>query len=253
VAPLPEFNAYALPPQSVVRNFGLEFRIQHSISEDVRGLNFLGAKQAAEKLVGAVILSEAKNLCICRIRQMRRSFLRFTQDRLRLLRMTALAVFPHPAKCSITQSSDQTIARLHDLPIPLGPVTHFPVSVIGGFDSRDEGNWVAYGEPHASSPGSLRSPPPPLEAVSKLGGARCSAALGATIRLCSGDVLIAGRRWGYRRYRSFETASLGEGCSITRWANDMMIRSPISRSPDSQSEILVVKDLARREDQTASG
>jgi hypothetical protein len=30
--------------------------------------------QAAEKLARAVILSEAKNLCICRIRQMRRSF-----------------------------------------------------------------------------------------------------------------------------------------------------------------------------------
>ena len=55
-----------------------------------------GASQAAEKLVGGVILSEAKNLCICRIRQMRRSFLRFTQDRLRLLRMTVLAVFPQP-------------------------------------------------------------------------------------------------------------------------------------------------------------
>jgi pimeloyl-CoA synthetase len=41
----------------VVRNLGLEFPIQHGISEDVRGLNFLGAKQAAEKLVGAVILS----------------------------------------------------------------------------------------------------------------------------------------------------------------------------------------------------
>jgi hypothetical protein len=33
-----------------------------------------GAKEAAETLVGAVILSEAKNLCSCRIRQMQRSF-----------------------------------------------------------------------------------------------------------------------------------------------------------------------------------
>jgi hypothetical protein len=40
----------------------------------------------------------AKNPCIRRIRQMRRSFLRFTQDRLRLLRMTVLAVFPQPVK-----------------------------------------------------------------------------------------------------------------------------------------------------------
>jgi hypothetical protein len=44
------------------------------------------SQQAAEKLVGAVILSEAKNLCIFGIRQIQRPFLRFTQDRMRLCR-----------------------------------------------------------------------------------------------------------------------------------------------------------------------
>jgi hypothetical protein len=36
-----------------------------------------GAEQAAEKRFTAVILSEAKNLCICKIRQMRRSFVAY--------------------------------------------------------------------------------------------------------------------------------------------------------------------------------
>jgi hypothetical protein len=48
------------------------------------------AEQAAEELVGAVILSEAKNLCICLKIQMQGSFAS--------LRMTALAVFPQPVK-----------------------------------------------------------------------------------------------------------------------------------------------------------
>jgi len=34
----------------------------------------------------------------CGIRELQRSFLRFTQDRLRLLRMTARTVFQHPAR-----------------------------------------------------------------------------------------------------------------------------------------------------------
>jgi len=45
----------------------------------------------------AVILSKAKNLGSCSFNQLRRSFLRFTQDRLRLLRMTGDTVFPRLA------------------------------------------------------------------------------------------------------------------------------------------------------------
>ena len=57
-----------------------------------------GASQAAEKRFRAVILSEAKNLGSCSFNELRRSFLRSTQDRLRPLRMTARRVFPQPVK-----------------------------------------------------------------------------------------------------------------------------------------------------------
>jgi hypothetical protein len=42
-----------------------------------------------KKLLATVILSEAKNLGSFNLNELRRSFLGFTQDRLRLLRMTA--------------------------------------------------------------------------------------------------------------------------------------------------------------------
>ncbi|SPE32560.1 hypothetical protein SBA2_680031 [Acidobacteriia bacterium SbA2] len=45
-----------------------------------------GASQAAEKLSNTVILSEAKNLGSCIFSELRGSFLRFTQDRLRCMR-----------------------------------------------------------------------------------------------------------------------------------------------------------------------
>jgi len=43
----------------------------------------------------SVILSEAKNLGSCSVNELRRSFLRFAQDRPRLLRMTAWWSFSH--------------------------------------------------------------------------------------------------------------------------------------------------------------
>jgi hypothetical protein len=43
---------------------------------------------AADKFVNLVILSEAKNLGSCIFSELQGSFLRCTQDRLRLLRMT---------------------------------------------------------------------------------------------------------------------------------------------------------------------
>ncbi len=49
-----------------------------------------------------VILSEAKNLGSCGLHELRRSFLRCTQDRLRLLRMTTRKVFPQPCLPYIT-------------------------------------------------------------------------------------------------------------------------------------------------------
>ena len=54
-----------------------------------------GVLQAAEEHFLAVILSEAKNLCIFGIRQMQRSFVGRLGD---LLRMTALAVIPQPVE-----------------------------------------------------------------------------------------------------------------------------------------------------------
>ena len=51
-----------------------------------------------EKPSRAVILSEAKNLGRCIFTELRRSFLRRTQDRLRLLRMTVKRVFPQPVR-----------------------------------------------------------------------------------------------------------------------------------------------------------
>jgi len=46
------------------------------------------ALQVAAIPLDAVILSEAKNPGSCSFNDLRRSFLRFTQDRLRVLRMT---------------------------------------------------------------------------------------------------------------------------------------------------------------------
>ena len=51
---------------------------------------------AAEKRGRAVILSDAKDACIRIFKPLQRPFLRFTQDRLRLLRMTAREIFPEP-------------------------------------------------------------------------------------------------------------------------------------------------------------
>jgi hypothetical protein len=51
-----------------------------------------------EERLRAVILSEVKNLSSFGLSELQRSFLRFTQDRLQLLRMTFNHVFPQPVK-----------------------------------------------------------------------------------------------------------------------------------------------------------
>jgi hypothetical protein len=52
------------------------------------------------KPLSTVILSEAKSPRSCTLDELRRSFLRSTQDRLRLLRMTAKGTFPEAVKAS---------------------------------------------------------------------------------------------------------------------------------------------------------
>jgi TolB-like protein/tetratricopeptide (TPR) repeat protein len=52
-----------------------------------------------------VILSEAKNLSSCSFNKPRRSFLRFIQDRLWLLRMTVKRIFPQPVKLGTTNQT----------------------------------------------------------------------------------------------------------------------------------------------------
>ena len=63
----------------------------------VSGPLFVVTKQAAEKRLRLVILSGAKNPSSCSFNELQRSFLRFTQDRLRLLGMTVKGVLLQPA------------------------------------------------------------------------------------------------------------------------------------------------------------
>ena len=57
-----------------------------------------------------VILGEAMNPRSCGFNELQRSILRFTQDRLRLLRMTASRVFPRPANsCSFPNLPRQAL------------------------------------------------------------------------------------------------------------------------------------------------
>jgi len=59
------------------------------LNSEIWYLNFgIALQQAAREPLEAVILSAAKNPGICSDNELRRSFLRSTQDRLRLLRMT---------------------------------------------------------------------------------------------------------------------------------------------------------------------